>query len=142
MTGFLTDREVDVRILRGYILASVAGTIVFTLVLSALQQERNIGNILAASSVFFVYALMFTAVLAPLGLLLLRRLGRHGFLHFALAGLILGWLSTMVLLPNPAGLLKPMALAFGAAGLAAGFAFRAGYGPKHPLAVDDAGSSG
>ena len=39
--------------------------------------------------------------------------------HFAVTGLCLGWLSTMVLFRSPFGLIDPMALAFAASGIAA-----------------------
>lgn len=120
------------RFLRGYLLASLAAAIAFTLALAALGRERDPGSFLAGLAVFGVYALAFTAVLAPVGWLLLRRLGRDGLLHYAFAGTALGWLSTFVLYRNVGGLAEPMALAFTLAGLAGGIAFRLGYGPIRP----------
>lgn len=129
------------RFLRGFVLASIAASAVFTLVLSSIERESNPGNILAGWTVFIPYALIFTAILAPIGWVLLNRMQRTGFRHFGLAGLVLGWLSTMVLFHSPWGLVDPMALAFGAAGLAGGLAFRAGHGPAARKPADGARST-
>lgn len=117
------------RYLRGYLLASVVAAAAFTLALAGIERESNTGNILAGTTVFLPYALLFTAVLAPIGLYLVRRMRRNGFMDVGLMGAVLGWLSTMVLFRGPGGLIDPMALAFAVAGFAAGLGFRAGHGP-------------
>jgi hypothetical protein len=117
------------RILRGYLAAAVAAAIAFTLVTVGIERETDPAAVFAGLLVFGFFALAYAAVLTPAGLFILRRLRRDRPWHFALAGAALGWLATLALLRDPAGLIDPIALAFAGAGLAAGFSFRVAYGP-------------
>jgi len=117
------------RILRGYLAASVAAAVAFTLITVALEKETDPASIFAGLAVFVFFALAYAAVLTPAALFVLRRLRRDRPWQFAVAGATLGWLATLVLLRDPAGLVDPMALAFAGAGLAAGLAFRVTCGP-------------
>jgi hypothetical protein len=114
--------------LRGFLLASLAAAIAFTLGIAGIERQGDAGSFLAGLAVFLVYALCFTAVLAPVGLFILHRLGRDDLVPYAIVGAGLGWLGTLVLYRTPAGLLRPLALAFALAGLAGGLAFRLGHG--------------